>query len=151
MTTPKDVGSPPDGGADHDDAEALSWGAEQDATYVDAPANELRAPRAPRARTGDEPLASGSLVGLGVLGGVYLLYTVAWLVSAGALPVDPGTSAAAVFSEGLRVLAIMAPALWFAATLWLGQGRRPRTRVLWLVAGALVLFPWPFVLTRSFG
>jgi hypothetical protein len=152
MTPHDDVDPSAGGGPDHDDADALTWGEERDATYVDAAANELRMPKAPRPRDGgDGPLTSASLGVLGVLGGVYLLYTVAWLVSAASLPVAAGTAAAAAFSQVLRVLAIVAPVAWFTTTLWLGAARRTRTRVLWLVVGVLVLFPWPFLLTRSFG
>jgi len=147
MSTPGDAAAP------HDDAatdEALSWGDERDASYVDAPDNALRAP-VRRERDSEAPLGSGPLVGMGVLGGLALLYTVAWLVSASALPVDVGGGPATAFSELLRVLAVMAPALWFVATLWLGRSASVRTRFVWLVAGALVLVPWPFILTRNFG
>ena len=150
--------SPPDhadsSGALHDDAapddEALSWGDEHDATYVDAPDNAIRV-RAPRERDPEAPPGSGALVGMGVFGGVYLLYTVAWLISGSTLSVSGGTGTATVFLEFLRVLAIMAPALWYAATVWLAHSARSRTRFLWLVIGAVVLIPWPFILTRSFG
>ncbi|OIH92266.1 MULTISPECIES: hypothetical protein [unclassified Curtobacterium] len=153
MTT---AASPPDGSTDPDapnavdhDDDALSWGDADDATHVDAAHNPVRVkdrtPHDPEAPTG-----SGALVGMGVLGGLYLLYTVAWLVSASLLTVT-GTGLAGIASETMRVLAIMAPALWFAATLWLCQGHRDRTRFTWLVVGAVVLIPWPFIMTRSFG
>jgi hypothetical protein len=149
MNSPHDAASPPEGAVDPDDADALSWGDENDATHVDA-----QAPIAVRASSGRERRegdGSGALVGFGVLGGIYLLYTVAWLISASLLPVDSGSSVSAAASEVLRVLAIMAPALWFVATLWLGQGSRNRTKFIWLVVGAVVLVPWPFIMTRSFG
>ncbi|MFJ3385761.1 MULTISPECIES: hypothetical protein [unclassified Curtobacterium] len=141
--------SPPDGAVDHDDEAALSWDDADDATHVDAAHNPVRV-KARREHDTDEPLGSGALVGMGVFGGVYLLYTVAWLVSASLLTVT-GTGVAGIASEIMRVLAIMAPAFWFAATLWLGQGTRNRTKFIWLLVGAIVLIPWPFILTRSFG
>lgn len=140
--------SPPDGAVEHDDA-ALSWDDADDATHVDAAHNPVRAKVRPEPDA-EQPLGSGALVGMGVFGGVYLLYTVAWLVSASLLTVT-GTGVAGFVSELMRVLAIMAPAFWFAATLWLGQGSRNRTKFTWLLVGAVVLIPWPFIMTRSFG
>jgi hypothetical protein len=141
--------SPPDPAVDHDDDAALSWGDAADATHVDAAHNPVPV-RARRESDAEQPLGSGALVGMGVFGGVYLLYTVAWLVSASLLTIT-GTGVAGIASEVMRVLAIMAPAFWFAATLWLGQGSPNRTRFTWLLVGALVLIPWPFIMTRSFG
>ncbi|MCJ1713298.1 hypothetical protein ACLBWP_08565 [Microbacterium sp. M1A1_1b] len=141
--------SPPDGAVDHDDEAALSWDDADDATHVDAAHNPVRAKARPEPDA-ERPLGSGALVGMGVFGGIYLLYTVAWLVSASLLTVT-GTGVAGIASEAMRVLAIMAPAFWFAATLWLGQGSRDRTKFTWLLVGALVLIPWPFIMTRSFG
>ncbi|OIH96410.1 hypothetical protein [Curtobacterium sp. MCBA15_001] len=141
--------SPPDGAVDHDDDAALSWDDADDATHVDAAHNAIRTKSRP-APDAEAPLGSGALVGTGVFGGVYLLYTVAWLVSASLLTIT-GTGVMGMASEVMRVLAIMAPAFWFAATLWLGQGSRNRTRFTWLLVGAVVLIPWPFIMTRSFG
>ncbi len=141
MTT---AASPPDGSVDHDDDDALNWGDADDATHVDAAHNPV-AVKQQRTRDDEGPVGSGPLVGFGVLGGLYLLYTVAWLISASVLVVaDPA-------SEVMRALAIVAPALWFVATLWLGQTARNRTKFVWLLIGAVVLIPWPFILTRSFG
>lgn len=137
--------SPPDGAVDHDDDAALSWGDADDATHVDAAHNAIRT-KAPKDRDDDGPIGSGALIGFGVFGGIYLLYTVAWLVSASAM-----SGVSGIASEIMRVFAIMAPALWFVVTLWVGQRAANRTKFLWLIVGALVLIPWPFILTRSFG
>lgn len=136
--------SPPDRAVDHDD-EALSWGDADDATHVDAAHNPLHT-GAGRERDPEAPAGSGALVGFGVFGGIYLLYTVAWLISGSVM-----SGIAGFGSEVLRVLAIMAPAFWFVATLWVGQRSTNRAKFTWLVVGALVLVPWPFILTRSFG
>lgn len=159
MSEPRDTAaSPPDAGlADREPHEpagdqhedALSWGDEHDTTYADASKNPI-VTRAPRMRPEDRPTGSGSLVGMGVLGGIYLLYTVAWLVSGSVLPVAGGTALSSLFAELLRVLAIMAPAFWFVATLWLGQSSSTRTRFVWLAIGVVVLIPWPFIFTRAF-
>lgn len=88
---------------------------------------------------------SAELVLLGVLGGVYLLYAIGWLFAALAdLPLlaDP----VAQFMYGLgRWFAVAAAPLWFGAALWLTAGRH-RARLIWLIAGALLLVPVPFLL-----
>jgi hypothetical protein len=85
------------------------------------------------------------LVLLGVLGGIYLLYAIGWLITAiGPAPqlADP----VAQFMYGLgRWLAVLAPALWLGVVLWLLAERR-RARLLWLIAGAVLLVPVPFLL-----
>ncbi|MBT2503144.1 hypothetical protein [Curtobacterium sp. ISL-83] len=147
MTT---AASPPDGSVDHDDDEALHWGDAADATHVDAAHNPVvvhdRGERDPEA-----PETSGALVGFGVFGGVYLLYTVAWLLTASTAYVANVDTVLSVFVDVLRFLSILAPAMWFAVVLWAARGRRTRTRLLWMLLGAVALFPWPFLMTRSFG
>ena len=146
MTT---AASPPDGSVDHDD-DALSWGDADDATHVDAAHNPVTV----KERSGRDPEApetSGALIGFGVVGGLYLLYTVAWLLTASTSYVSDVDTVLTVFVEVLRFLSIVAPALWFTVVLWAGRGQRTRSRLLWMLLGALVLFPWPFVMTRSFG
>lgn len=88
---------------------------------------------------------SAELVLLGVLGGVYLLYSIGWLIWAVSPPPDL-LDPVAQFIYGLgRWLAVLAPALWFGAVLWLASERR-RARLLWLIAGAILLVPVPFLL-----
>jgi hypothetical protein len=95
----------------------------------------------------DEAPATSSalLITLGILAGVYLLYTVGWVVTvqhAGSLASTPLDHIAIDVQEGL---AICAAAFWFGATIFLTQGRRPVVRLVWLLIGAIVLIPWPFV------
>ena len=95
----------------------------------------------------DAPGQAGSveLVVLGLLGGVYLLYAIGWLIWASTPPVELGDPVAQ-FMYGLgRWFAVLAPVLWFAAVLWLAAAH-PRARLLWLVAGAVLLVPVPFLL-----
>ena len=88
---------------------------------------------------------SAELVILGVLGGVYLLYAVGWLITAiGPAPDLADPVAQFMYALG-RWFAVAAPALWFGAVLWLTAEHR-RARLLWLIAGAVVLVPIPFVL-----
>ena len=88
---------------------------------------------------------SAELVILGVLGGVYLLYTIGWLIWA-TTPAPELADPVAQFMYGLgRWLAVAAPALWFGTVLWLAAEHR-RARLLWLIAGAVLLVPVPFLL-----
>lgn len=139
------------------DDDALRWEGDDDPTLapgwkaVGTPASpQPRADEAPRDDEEDAPDAaapasSAELVVLGVLGGVYLLYTVGWLIVATSQApalADP----VAQFMYGLgRWFAVAAPPLWFAAVLWLASGRR-RARLAWLIAGALLLVPVPFLI-----
>jgi hypothetical protein len=154
MTT---AASPPDGSIDPDvpnavdtDDAALSWGDAADATHVDAAHNPV-AVRDRGERDPEAPETSGALVGFGVFGGLYLLYTVAWLLTASTAYVSGVDTVLTLFVEVLRFLAILAPALWFTVVLWAARSSRTRTRLLWMLLGAVVLLPWPFLLTRSFG
>lgn len=95
--------------------------------------------------------ADVALVALGVLAGVYALYTVGWIVGGMRLQnvaqflVSPLASVPAVW------LAVLAPALWFAGSIWFTRGRPLWQRFVWLIAGAVVLVPWPFVLVGTVG
>ena len=110
--------------------------AEADATRGEPPSHDTDASR---------QAGSAELVILGVLGGVYLLYAIGWLFWAITPPpelADP----VAQFMYGLgRWLAVAAPALWFGTVLWLAAEHR-RARLLWLIAGAVLLVPIPFLL-----
>ncbi len=91
-------------------------------------------------------LGSVALVSLGLLGGIYLLYTVGWilggtrLLDAAAFLVEPSAVVPAVW------VAFAAPALWFGTSLVLTRHRAPWVRLAWLAAGAFLLVPWPFVM-----
>lgn len=126
----------------------------RDGERADASAADLADGDADAAATGEpgaetsaaERRQSGSveLLVLGVLAGIYLLYTVGWLLTA--VRTDaPGTSIVgdAMYTLGLW-LAVLAPALWFG--LVYAVVARPSRRLLWLVVGAVVLVPLPFVL-----
>ena len=77
-------------------------------------------------------LSSGALVLLGLIGGVYLLFTFVWFSWANA------AATANVFW-----VAPFAPALWFTSVLVLCRGARVRRMVAWLVLGLVVLVPLP--------
>ena len=134
--------------ADSDD-DALSWEGDDDLQAPVRPAQRVADDRAP-ARAGSGGLA---LVALGVLGGVAVLETVFWIRGVIALsaasPLEPGGSAASVAAfvanAAGRELAVAAPLVWFGAVAW--RVRVPSTRLACLALGAVLLLPWPFLLS----
>lgn len=98
-----------------------------------------------------EGLSTPMLLTLGVIGGVYFLYTVGWVL--GGLRLQPLASFLvddAMFLPWF-VLAIVAPALWFLASIVLTRGRAAWFRVAVLLAGVVLLVPWPFVTVGVIG
>ena len=101
---------------------------------------------APAAQPGN-----ATLIGLGVLGGIYLLFTLGWLFGGLRLrDVAVFLVDSAAFVPALW-LAVAAPAIWFGATLALTRRSSTWVRTAWLVAGALLLIPWPFVMIGTVG
>ena len=95
-------------------------------------------------------LSSAALVGMGILAGMYLLYTIGWFigVARGAVPVgDPVVEF--MFSLGAW-LAVAAPLVWFGVTCWLTRGHQ-RARLAWLLIGVVVLAPLPFIIGSGTG
>lgn len=146
--------------ADDEDDEALTWVGGRDPSHYETPEVKTPKPSKPprRAKSSEsEDAADGAesdlppvtssavLISMGILAGVYLLYTVGWIITvqhAGSLAATPLEHVAVTLKE---YLAIAAPALWFAAALFLTRSRKPLVRLVWLVIGALLLIPWPFV------
>jgi hypothetical protein len=153
----------------NDDDEALTWAGGRDPSHYETP--EVKPPKppkpgkVPRAKptsadaavdtdgTGDAeelaPAMNGAvLISLGILGGVYLLYTVGWFVSWQRLVyVDSDLLELTAFRIQ-QVLAILAPPLWFVVTLLFTRDRKPAVRLIWLLIGALLLVPWSFTFGR---
>lgn len=91
------------------------------------------------------------LVALGVLGGVYLLFSIGWIV--GGLRLRPLASlivADAMYFPWL-VFAVAAPALWFLAVWVTTKGRSAWIRISLLIVGIVLLVPWPFVTLGAVG
>jgi hypothetical protein len=93
-----------------------------------------------------------ALVASGILGGVYLLYVIGWII--GGLGVTrvsgylvSATGAPSVTWAGGNVVAVwlaaVGPVLWFGAVWLLTRRSRAWMRWVWLVAGAVLLVPWP--------
>jgi hypothetical protein len=101
-----------------------------------------------------EPSQIGNvgLVALGILGGVYLLYTIGWIIGGLRLQViAPALLVSPVAYVPAFWLAVLAPAIWFAATLFLTRRSATWLRFAWLAAGAVLLVPWPFIMIGAIG
>lgn len=153
---------------DGDDAARPMRPVRKDATQTSGPESAPRsAPeptRATESRESDEdavvdgslveerpPLSTAMLLTLGVVGGVYLLYSIGWVV--GGLRLKPLANffvADAMFLPWF-VLAVAAPALWFLASWVLTRGRAAWIRVGLLLLGVVLLVPWPFVTVGAIG
>lgn len=154
-----------------EDEEALGWGGDDDPTLAPVkPAGAAGAAAAPTAarRTVEEEadeaedllaekelaeaeketaqLSSAALIAYGVLGGIYLLYTIGWVISFTRVEIADIVTFGTVTDLVARTLAIAASPLWFISSLLLTQKRDIRFTFLWLVIGMLVLVPWPFLL-----
>jgi hypothetical protein len=138
-----------------DDDSALAWAGDEKPV---TPAAETPVGKTPAAETrivevappeAKQQIPAPVLVTYGILAGAYLLYTIGWVLSVqrynDRYAASPEPLNAFMFGLG-EVLAILAPALWFAATLLLTRGRKPIIRLLVLLVGLLATLPWPFVL-----
>jgi hypothetical protein len=94
-------------------------------------------------------MSSGALVLLGVIGGVYLLFTFVWFSWANAASVANASVASTSGSLGgvlqqiVFWVAPFAPALWFISVLVLCRGKKVWRMSLWLGLGLVVLVPLP--------
>lgn len=117
--------------------------------------DELDEAPAPARSDDDLRLSNAGLLGLGVLAGVYLLYTIGWFIGAvrielpAVMLLNGGVSAGDTAFVGtvtfqiLKWVAIAAPFVWFVVTFVLTRHSKAWARFAWLVAGALLLVPWP--------
>ncbi len=150
------------------DDDALSWAGDDDPTLTPSGAAaqgvETRHPAAPETEAADgatddgatdddaegeadaAALSSAALISLGVLGGIYLLYTIGWVVGGLRLRTVTGLLVDASVSVPALIFAIAAPAIWFLTAYVLTRGRATWLRFAWLAAGAVLLVPWPFAM-----
>jgi len=100
---------------------------------------------------GRHPMGNGALIALGVLGGVYAIYTIGWLIGGLRLQGRAQYLVFDVMYQGSLWLAVLAPLLWFATTFLLTRRSRAWVRFAWLAAGVVLLLPWPFVMIGAIG
>jgi len=140
---------------------ASGWTVEAGPTEARATALEATEPEAPgllaesdRSRAEGLPparqqLGSGALVLLGIIGGLYLLYTAVWFSWAkyysdvNSAVAEGSGVVGSVVQQTVFWAAPFAPALWFLCAMLLNRGNGARRLVLWLLLGALVLVPLP--------
>jgi hypothetical protein len=129
-------------GDDRED-EGLSWDGGSDPTHIDT--NKADAD----AVADDAPefagTSSGMLVLYGVFGGIYLLFTVAWLITALRTTIATGTPLDDIMTRASSILAVVAAPAWFIASIALAAGRPSWLRVVALIVGIVVLLPWGLV------
>jgi hypothetical protein len=137
--------------ADEND-DALTWAGGRDPSHYENP--EPRAPKPSKKAIAPQQvdetelppsMSAPVLVSLGILGGIYLLYTVGWYISWQRFLYASNDELELAAFHVQQILAILAPALWFVVTILLTRERKPAIRLLWLLVGAVVLIPWSFV------
>lgn len=139
--------------------DALSWAGDDDRLTTGSPQSAKRDARGASsvkklkkqvqeaAETAELPagLSSAALIGFGIFAGIYLLFSVAWLITALRNPTQIADALGnAMFQFGLW-LSVAAPAIWFGAVLYLGKDKKVSTRLLYLLLGVAILIPWPYV------
>ncbi|MFV0374173.1 DNA polymerase III subunit gamma/tau [Microbacterium sp.] len=97
------------------------------------------------------PMGNVALIGTGILGGVYALFTIGWIVGGLRLQDVAFFLISPVAYVPAFWLAVLAPAIWFLTTWLLTRGSAVWVRFTWLVAGALLLVPWPFAMIGALG
>lgn len=100
-------------------------------------------PVPPRPRTG-----TGLLVTTGIFAALFLGYTVGWILSAQLLFYPGLDLLGEIMWQFSEFIAMVAPALWFAAVLTLtpeGTRHRAVRRIGGLALGTGILIPWPVI------
>jgi hypothetical protein len=120
---------------------------------ISASEAEHRAAERDAADSENGPAAMGNagLIGIGILGGVYLLYTIGWIVGGLRLQGKAQYLVADIMFQGSFWLAVIAPLVWFATVFLLTARSRAWIRFVWLIGGAILLVPWPFIMTGVVG
>ena len=98
-----------------------------------------------------EPMGNATLITLGILGGVYLIYAIGWVIGGLRLQGRAEYLVTDVMYQGSFWLAVLAPLLWFGTVLLLTRHTKPWVRFAWLIAGVALLLPWPFVMIGAVG
>ncbi len=88
--------------------------------------------------------AQGSVVVLIVFAVLFAVETLGWAAAVLRNPFGPDGLAAEILYLGGEAAAVLAPAAWYLATVWLA--RTTQSRDIVLIVGLVLLVPWPFVI-----
>ena len=114
---------------------AFDWGESDQGLVVEGRDDT---PLTPRPKT-DTPVL------LAVFGGLYAVWTIAWVLAIAAAPTQQASSLLdAIMYQFGEFLAIVASLLWFGVVWWLTAG--VRARAILLAGGLVALFPLPLVI-----
>lgn len=105
----------------------------------------------PEAAAEHHPMGNATLVTLGVIGGVYLLFALGWFIGGTRLQGMAQFLVTDVVFQISLWLAICAPVVWFGTVLVVTQRRAAWLRLAWLAAGLILLVPWPFIAVGAMG
>ena len=97
------------------------------------------------------PLGSAALVTLGVIGGIYALYVIGWIIGGVRLQDTANFLVSPVGYGAALWLAVAAPILWFVTAFVLTRAAKSWIRISALVAGLALMVPWPFILVGAVG
>jgi hypothetical protein len=116
---------------------AFDWGESDEGLVVEGRDVALAAPR---------PKTENPVL-LAVFGGLYAVWTIAWVLAIVAAPTQQASSLLdAIMYQFGEFLAIVSAPLWFGLVWWLSAGAGTNARLTWLVAGLVLVFPLPLVL-----
>jgi hypothetical protein len=118
---------------------AFDWGESDDALVL---GDDQKKPK-----TESAAVSSNNPVILGVFGGLYAVWSVAWVLGVVASPPQQASSVvdAVMFQFG-EFLGMVASPLWFGVVWWLSSESSRLARGALLIAGLVILFPFPLVL-----
>ncbi|MFG6502449.1 DNA polymerase III subunit gamma/tau [Microbacterium sp. P05] len=99
----------------------------------------------------DEPAGLGNvaLVLLGLIAGAYLFFAIGWFIAGLRLQAVGGLPVSTVMLTSATIAATAAPVVWFVTTLALTRRSTTWVRFVWLIAGIVLLVPWPFLFTGA--
>jgi hypothetical protein len=133
------------------DDDALRWEGDEDRLTTGAPESPARRTSKTKEESSDSEstektgLSSLALVSMGVFAGIYLLFTVAWLITALRNPTAiADVLGNTMFQLGMW-LTVLAPALWFIAVAVIWKNMGVLKQMLWLTVGVVALIPWPYI------
>jgi hypothetical protein len=121
-----------------DDSDAFRWGPDSD---------EDGGPNDEVGDVYEEPQKSGLTWTVAVLGVLYVVWALLWVVG---LAQTPALATGSVLDNTMyrlgEFLAYISAPLWFVGVVWLGTSWSQKTRTGVLLLGLVVLIPWPYIL-----